>query len=537
MISLAAVSISWAAAPAQTVPTGTLSLTCDLRGMEEGEIAACQVFIDRIPQTATVPGGEKGTFSLTTGTHAVDVTVVGEDAHLWGYAAQSLSTTISAGTTRSLTTRFNRAGLLTITLGQPGVKGDILVDNQVVGVAVNSVAVWLPGDKRYTVRATNFLDPATSAIYGWVDVTRTAYVRQGQDSGLTLPMRQDYIAGYLEFTCNLPGINPLDIVSCTVYVDNRLLGSVASGRTATFIAPVGTKEYRVLLEGTDVNRWKFPYVQKQTIRGDKTTVWNAVIPLNPSSGSLYTGHFYNIGPHLRDTYNKGRQLGRSPNRFSKVGDSESYAYEFLTDIDDNVYDLGNFVHLSPVIRQYKGSFEHFGQAVQDGYVAALVLDPFWADPGVCKAGESPLACEIRTYNPSILLILIRTYEANPGVGSAYYHQLREIVKTSLDMGVIPVLSTSPYWGPYNPDEKILNEAIRAVANEFNVPLWDLHATTEWLPYRGVDGANTYHTTKPYDGRHTYFTYDDNKHMEFGMVRRNLEALEILHAIMGAVNTP
>jgi hypothetical protein len=149
------------------------------------------------------------------------------------------------------------------------------------------------------------------------------------------------------------------------------------------------------------------------------------------------------------------------------------------------------------------------------------------------AGEGVLQCEYHLHKPMVALILTRTMQSHVGLGSMYHDALREIVEYSFQQGVIPVLSTSPYWGPIHPSTDVMNATIRAVANEYQVPLWDLYLTTETLPERGIDPDNTYHTTKPDDGKVTYFIYKDD-HMDAGMTRRNLEALEVLNAIVNAV---
>src|SRR5205823_1728525 len=107
--------------------------------------------------------------------------------------------------------------------------------------------------------------------------------------------------------------------------------------------------------------------------------------------------------------------------------------------------------------------------------------------------------------------------------------LRKVVQTSIDMGVIPILSTVPHHIPLLYSETLVNDLIRQVAKEYQVPLWDLWVTTETLPSYGIDfdGPNANHLNVPPDARTGDTTGD---HLLYGKNRRNLEALEILNLL-------
>jgi lysophospholipase L1-like esterase len=108
----------------------------------------------------------------------------------------------------------------------------------------------------------------------------------------------------------------------------------------------------------------------------------------------------------------------------------------------------------------------------------------------------------------------------------YEQSLHEIVELSMRRGVIPVLSTVTY-NPVNPDiAEAENAIIRQVAAEYQVPLWDLYATTYGMPNHGIDNTTAHLTITP-DAAH--FS-DEGMISQYGIVRRNLEALEVLHAI-------
>jgi hypothetical protein len=73
----------------------------------------------------------------------------------------------------------------------------------------------------------------------------------------------------------------------------------------------------------------------------------------------------------------------------------------------------------------------------------------------------------------------------------------------------------------------MNDTLRLIATQYQIPLWDFYVTTEALPNFGM-GEDNNHVSIPADGRTTFF-YPG--YMNYGMVRRNLESLEVLHAIM------
>ena len=51
------------------------------------------------------------------------------------------------------------------------------------------------------------------------------------------------------------------------------------------------------------------------------------------------------------------------------------------------------------------------EAVRTGFNVASVLTPLFANPENCQPGETPLVCEIRIWNPSIVIISMETWNA------------------------------------------------------------------------------------------------------------------------------
>jgi hypothetical protein len=290
------------------------------------------------------------------------------------------------------------------------------------------------------------------------------------------------------------------------------------------------------LVGTSASRWEASKSQTVSVRAGGTTyatVTFAQVTASPAPGTPppggnppYTGRISNVGPHLETIYARGLAMGKSPNSFTKVGDCEMEFKWFLQDFDSGVYDLGAYQYLAPVITQFRGSFLHKGQVANAGMSSSAIFEDFWA-LSTCNDGETPLSCEYRLHRPSIALIMLRTIDANSVAGGKFYGEVQRAVDDSINAGVIPVLQTMPYWGTQNPNTESINAVIRRVAAEKNVPLWDYVITSDQLANRGV--TVDYHIQHPADGSGaTLFTAD---RMSDAATRRNLEALEVLHAIL------
>lgn len=250
----------------------------------------------------------------------------------------------------------------------------------------------------------------------------------------------------------------------------------------------------------------------------------------PASPALpYSGHISNVGPHLKTIYARGQQLGNNPRAFSKIGDCEAAFPVFLQDFDKGSYDLADYQYLGVVLSHFAGSFVRIGQAADGGMSSTALLNAIWADPDACNPGETPLACEYRNHRPAVALVMVRTIDASAIANGQYHSELTQIVQVSVSQGVIPILSTVPYWGPYNPDTTLINDTIRRVASENAVPLWDFWLTSEQLPNRGV--TQDYHIADPAYTRAAFFDPDS---LQMAVTRRNLEALEVLHAILTQV---
>jgi hypothetical protein len=214
---------------------------------------------------------------------------------------------------------------------------------------------------------------------------------------------------------------------------------------------------------------------------------------------------------MLEVYQQGQDLGRNFRVFSVLGDCQSSPTYFLSKYDEGRYTLEEGQeNLQETIDWYAGSFAHRSLTVKNGMTAPGALNPRWADPEQCESTETPVECEIRLSNPSLMLISLGTNWHPSTSHEQYVDYLSEIVEIILDAGVIPVLSTKAdnAEGDYN-----RNLAMAEVAYAYDLPLWNFWAAVEELPNRGLDK----------DRENVYLNYK-------GWDIRNQSALELLDHI-------
>ena len=222
--------------------------------------------------------------------------------------------------------------------------------------------------------------------------------------------------------------------------------------------------------------------------------------------------------HVAEILARGRELGRNPNAFSKLGDSAVLIESNLTRFDNGPLNLGPYAFLQPAVEHYAGSWQRYGVGARVALTTIGVFDPMWADAQWCQPGEHLLACEIRLHNPSVLLIRLGT---NDGRASLYETYMRQIAQYAIEQGVVPVLGTKA--DRFEGDDSI-NEVTRRLAAELRLPLWDFDRVAETLPNRGLTDDHAHLTVY---GRNDY---TDPATLTYGYPVSDLSALVVLDAI-------
>lgn len=209
-----------------------------------------------------------------------------------------------------------------------------------------------------------------------------------------------------------------------------------------------------------------------------------------------------------------RYLGDSadPEAFSIVGDCLSLPERLFQKVGGSYFSLpAEMEYLQSTVEQFRSVWTRQPVTVVSGFVAASVFSSYFADPIRCSSAETPLNCEFRTNNPSIVFISIGT-DQKPGTEADFEYYMREIIEYSIDKGVLPIISTKA-----DPTEEDfpLNYITAKLAYEYDIPLWNFWATVQHLPNTGLNPRTGIHLTA-----------------EANEIRR-LSALEVLHAVLTA----
>lgn len=259
---------------------------------------------------------------------------------------------------------------------------------------------------------------------------------------------------------------------------------------------------------------------------------NAAPPSTTLPGSVVP----QISQTSRRIFQRGQSLGNSRDVFSKVGDSITASNLFLDPIGNGAYNLYDYEYLRPVISFFSRtslrdhfSFANTSLAARGGWTTFDVLDPRRSVAGLCNTDESPLVCEYRVNRPAVALIMLGTNDAAIVTSAEFRDNMSRIVQTSIDMGVIPVISTIPDQPNTAQAGRVreFNDIIREIARTYDVPLWDYWLALQGLPNLGVSSDNIHPSYDFATSATAYFSPTD---LRYGYNVRNLTALMVLHAI-------
>ncbi len=255
-----------------------------------------------------------------------------------------------------------------------------------------------------------------------------------------------------------------------------------------------------------------------------------------------TPTFVNLtGERIRAIFAAGQGYGNQANVFTTVGDSNTTNGDFLQPIgmDAGAYcTWGAYDSLRETVAYFSvapaNSFTHHSIAAHKGFNSASVLDPAWATGGICAPGETPLLCEYRTTKPSVVVIMLGGIDVKSLTTADYAANMRTIVQTSIQQGVIPVLTTFVVL-PQRDDvyERSLefNMMLLDIAEAEQIPLINLWAAAQTLPNEGI-GPDLTHL-KAVVGSFCSF---DGAQQEYGGTLRNLLTLQALDTLRTDVLT-
>ena len=241
-------------------------------------------------------------------------------------------------------------------------------------------------------------------------------------------------------------------------------------------------------------------------------------------------------PRLAEIHAAGLALGNRANVFTTVGDSNTTNGDFLRPmgLPQNLCRFGPYAPLRRTIEYFsvaprpgmRNSFTSDSLAAEIGFGTPMVLDPFWADQSQCERNESPLQCEYRLVRPSVAIIMLGQIDNNQAKLSPedYKVNMEQIVRETMDRGVIPVLTTIVFLADRDIYEHSLryNLALVELAALYEIPLINLWAAVQTLPNVGI-GPDHSHLSARVDS----FCSFDGAQQQLGGTLRNLLTLQAL----------
>lgn len=258
-------------------------------------------------------------------------------------------------------------------------------------------------------------------------------------------------------------------------------------------------------------------------------------PSEPSRYPFVSG----VSDHVSQIFAQGQALGNRANVFSKVGDSITTTDAFLYPIGRGEYSLHGYSYLQAVTDFYSeewartnNSFANLSLAAGIGWSAHALLSSEVSHETLCGERESPLECEYRLVKPSVALIMLGTNDVPSTPLSSYEQTMRQIVDTTIEYGIVPILSTIPPIHMYGTEGRVesINQVIRDLAKEYDIPLLDYWAAMQGLPNDGLrsDGVHPSHAPA---GENADFTPEN---LQYGMPVRSLTALQALDLVWRTV---
>jgi hypothetical protein len=247
----------------------------------------------------------------------------------------------------------------------------------------------------------------------------------------------------------------------------------------------------------------------------------------------------NVQRNARIIYHLGEQAGTHPDRFIVIGDSTSAGNEYTLPafcaFRWGSYDLGRYAILQRTVDTFAHSFCVPNLTLRSGFSTSHILDVLWADPALCKTGETPLDCEYRRKKPAIAIIYIGLVDITYDTPQDFAANLDIILTILIEHGVIPVLNTVPSSDRmtaargYVERMDELNAIIRNTAARYSLPLIELHDALHDLPNQGCVEEG-FHLSYRVDGV-LNFTGDE---LIYGKDRRELLSLQMLDALRQTV---
>jgi hypothetical protein len=191
-------------------------------------------------------------------------------------------------------------------------------------------------------------------------------------------------------------------------------------------------------------------------------------------------------PRMRELYALAAARGRNMRAFAIAGDcnSESYLYGDL--IGNGWYGFEQNQYLHETWLHFGRSMKRPMFAVDGGHNSASVMDPLFSDPQYCQPGESPFACELRVVNASVVFIMLGT--GDQFTWQRFEGNYRKLIEYAIGQNVLPVVVTKAdhlEWEEGGAEKNYINNVIRRLAVEYEVPLFDFYQSVQGVRNGGL----------------------------------------------------
>jgi hypothetical protein len=230
----------------------------------------------------------------------------------------------------------------------------------------------------------------------------------------------------------------------------------------------------------------------QTTEGDETAVSpTETEELIPTPGTRLLPEDWQNWPVIPDLtvtartiYEQGLQMGNNSHAFSKIGDCQNLKTVFLWKFDHlDIYEFDwDITPYLDTIDNFHGYFDRDGQSAQYGFTAASPLTQIQADPEYCQPDETPMECELRTTQPTFVLISLE-FPFNGRTPGLYEQYLRRIIEYTMAQGAVPILTTK---ADNVEKDNSINLTVAKLAYEYDLPLWNWWAAAQPLADNGID---------------------------------------------------
>jgi hypothetical protein len=177
--------------PSKKFIRGKIEARCSPQAVTAGDDVACNVSIDDVPQAAPLAAGQKTTYIVDPGKHAVKFDLVGASAGLWAPNSLTKTVTVTAGSYPQVANAtFSKANhvLASLAKAAEGWVGDFYLDGTLVAVQVGSIDQWVAANANHKVEVKNITLAGSPGIHPYYDASKSFYATAGGTSTVSVTM-------------------------------------------------------------------------------------------------------------------------------------------------------------------------------------------------------------------------------------------------------------------------------------------------------------------------------------------------------------